>query len=117
MGNLDGVGRLRVEERQAESRQLTRTVYVPSPHNAGTRNMVQQVVDTVDFLRTRKKINDQEHAAAQRYRSAWDSSVGGKMDFERARGRDPEAKIDYEPCPDGSHRGCMIGGYPTKLYP
>ena len=43
--------------------------------------------------------------------------------FWRARGRDPEADIEYEPCPDGSRRGCwgvtstMVGGYPIKVYP
>jgi hypothetical protein len=80
---------MRVEERKVEARQRTRTDYVASPDNRGTRKSVQRVVDTLDFLWTRKKINDHEHNAAQRYRSAWDkiqSTVGGAMDFERARG-------------------------------
>jgi hypothetical protein len=88
MGNSDRAGR-RVEERKVEARQRTRTIYVSSPDNDGTRNMVQRVVDTIDFLWNRKKINDQEHAAALKYRAAWDmiqSTVGGVMDFERARG-------------------------------
>ena len=101
MGNSDRVGRmkaaampatrdlLRVEERKVEARQRMRTDYVASPNNRGTRNMVQRVVNSLDFLWTRGKLNEHEYNAALRYQAAWEcihSSIGGQIDFERARG-------------------------------
>jgi hypothetical protein len=80
---------LRVEERQVEACQRTRTDYVPSPRVAGAVETVKRVVDTLDYLCSRGKLNEREANAASIYRSAWDmlqSSVGGVMDFGRARG-------------------------------
>ena len=56
---------------------------MPSPRVAGAVETV--VVDTLDYLCTRGKLNEREQDTAGIYRSAWDvvqSSIGGQMDFE-----------------------------------
>jgi hypothetical protein len=58
---------------------------VPSPRVAGAIETVKRVVDTLDYLCTRGKLNEREQDAAGIQRSAWDmvqSSIGGQMDFE-----------------------------------
>src|SRR5262249_52963227 len=101
MGNSDRAGRmkaaatpaardlLRVEGRKVEARQRRRTVNVPSPTVPGAVERLQRSVDTIEFLWSRKKLNEIEYDAANIYRSAWDmlqSIVGGQMDFDRVRG-------------------------------
>jgi predicted DNA-binding protein (UPF0251 family) len=79
---------LRVEERQVEA-QRTRIVNVASPSVVGAVETLKRAVDVLDYLCTRGKLNEREQLAAGIYRSAWDmvqSSIGGQMDFERARG-------------------------------
>jgi hypothetical protein len=78
---------LRVEERQVEARQRTRTV--ASPSVAGGVERLKRVVDMLDHLWSRGKLGESEYNAALRYQAAWEcihASVGGSMDFERARG-------------------------------
>ena len=103
MGNSDRVGRnkatptlaaipqrdlSRIEKRKVEARQRTRTDYVASPRVAGAVETVKRVVDTLDYLCTRGKLNEREQDAAGIYRSAWDmvqSSIGKEAVVRRAK--------------------------------
>lgn len=67
----------------------TETAKVAHPRLAGYVEIVQRVVDTLDVMRKRRHLSEREFQAADHYRTCWDTvhgSVGGVMDYERARG-------------------------------
>lgn len=63
--------------------------YVSSPTVLGARDHVESVIDTIEWMRSRRQLDSRQHQAAQRLRSSWDTingSVGGVMDYDRVRG-------------------------------
>lgn len=73
----------------ASGMRPTEPTVVSSPTVPGATESVQRVVDTLYSLFRRKQIEEAEYLAGERYRMALqrlEGSVGGVMDFERARG-------------------------------
>ena len=76
------------EPRTAAEARKTAKVNVASPYSHGI-DRVDRVIDTIEAMHKRKQIDGRQKQAADRLRSAYDvlgGSVGGSMDFERARG-------------------------------
>lgn len=62
---------------------------VSHPRLEGHIEIVSRVVDTLEAMRRRKQLSEREYQAADHYRTCFDiihGSVGGSLDFDRARG-------------------------------
>lgn len=62
---------------------------VDHPRLKGMVETVRRVVDTLDAMRKRKQLTEREFQAAEHYRTCFamiHGSVGGSLDFDRARG-------------------------------
>lgn len=67
----------------------TETGKVAHPTLDGHIEIVHRVVDTIEGMRKRKQLSEREYQAADYYRTCWEtihSSIGGAMDYDRARG-------------------------------
>lgn len=66
------------------------TVKVSHPTLSGETEYVKRILDTLASMLNRGSIDQRQYDAGRRYRDAWEmttASMGGSMDFDRARGR------------------------------
>lgn len=76
-------------EEKPSAAPKTQSDKVAHPRLAGYVETVRRVVDTLDAMRKRKHISEREYQAADHYRTCFATlygSMGGALDFDRARG-------------------------------
>lgn len=81
--------RRRARERPITARPRSTIVDVAHPRLPGAVEKVERPFDTIEHMRRSKQLDGRQWQAAAMYRSAWDvlfGSIGGALDFSRARG-------------------------------